>query len=107
MARFRKYKARRRYASTINAQLRVSGHIFQARLVKRTYDWRSSSGAAQLAGRDAALVSVAPFVDGCASRFANPVMMQPPPEALSPLQASETTRSAPLRGARRLRNAAQ
>ena len=89
---------RRRCSSTINARLRVTGHLFQARfgsvamdeerlmtaarygasnpvrarLVQRAEDWRWSSGAAHLAGRDDDLVSVAPLLDRCAGRFADP-----------------------------------
>jgi len=43
-----------------------------ARLVSRAEDWRSSSGAAHLAGRDDGLVSVAPLLDRSAGRFADP-----------------------------------
>ncbi|HKN30312.1 MAG TPA: hypothetical protein VJY34_21515 [Roseiarcus sp.] len=42
----------------------------RARLVERAEDWRSSSGATHLAGRDEGLVSVAPLLDRCAGRFA-------------------------------------
>jgi hypothetical protein len=44
----------------------------RARLARRAEDWRSSSGAAHLAGHDDGLVSVAPLLDRCASRFADP-----------------------------------
>ena len=44
----------------------------RARLVKRAEDWRWSSVAARLAGRDDGLVSVAPLYDRCAGRFADP-----------------------------------
>ena len=41
----------------------------RARLVKRAEDWRGSSGTAHLAARDDGLVSVAPLLHLCASRF--------------------------------------
>ncbi len=44
----------------------------RARLVERAEDWRSSSGATHLAGRDEGLVSVAPLLDRCAGGFADP-----------------------------------
>src|SRR5271166_2692932 len=43
-----------------------------ARLVKGAEDWRSSSVAAHLAGRDDDLVCVTPLLDRCAGRFADP-----------------------------------
>ncbi len=109
-------EAHRRYSSTINARLRVTGHLFQARfgsvamdeehlmtaaryvalnpvrarLVKRAEDWRWSSAAAHLAGRDDGLVSVAPLLGRCAGGFADLIATEPPPEALSALRAAET-----------------
>ena len=85
-------KAHRRYSSFINARLRVTGHLFQARfasvvmdeahlmaaaryvalnpvrarLVERAQDWRWSSARAHLEGRDDGLVTVAPLLDRCA-----------------------------------------
>src|SRR5208282_2221578 len=79
----------RRYASVINARLRVTGHLFQsrfgsvvmdeehlmpaaryvalnpvrARLVARAQDWRWSSVRAHLAGKDDELVTVKPLLD--------------------------------------------
>ncbi|HKN30306.1 MAG TPA: hypothetical protein VJY34_21480 [Roseiarcus sp.] len=44
----------------------------RARLVKWAEDWRWSSVAAHLAGRDDGLASVAPLLDRCAGRFADP-----------------------------------
>jgi putative transposase len=106
----------RRYSSTINARLRVTGHLFQARfgsvamdeehlmaaaryvalnpvrarLVERAEDWRWSSVAAHLARRDDALVSVAPLLDRCGGRFADLLETEPSAEALSALRAAET-----------------
>lgn len=87
----------RRYAGYINARARVTGHLWQgrygsvvmdedhlinavryvtlnpvrARLVKRARDWKWSSARAHLAGRDDAVVKVAPVLErtGDFSRF--------------------------------------
>ena len=106
----------RRYASTINARLRVTGHLFQARfgsvamdeehlmaasryvamnpvaarLVARAEDWPWSSVSAHLAGRDDGLVTVAPLLDRCAGAFADLIATAPDPEAVSALRAAET-----------------
>ncbi len=90
-------EAHRRYAAFFNARARVTGHLFQgrfssaamdddhfiaavrylalnpvkAKLVKRAQDWRWSSVAAHLAGRDDALVQVAPVLERTGSRFAD------------------------------------
>jgi len=109
-------EAHRRYSSTINARLRVTGHLFQARfgsvamdeehlmtaaryvalnpvrarLIERAQDWRWSSVAAHLSGRDDGLVSVAPLLDRCAGRFGDLIATEPSAEALSALRAAET-----------------
>jgi putative transposase len=44
----------------------------RARLVEPAEDWRSSSGAAHLAGGDDDLVSVALLPNRCAGRFTDP-----------------------------------
>lgn len=82
-------EAHRRYAAFFNARARVTGHLFQgrftsaamdddhliaavrylamnpvkAKLVKHAADWRWSSVPAHLAGRDDALVQVAPILE--------------------------------------------
>lgn len=111
-------EAHRRYSTIINARLRVTGHLFQsrfgsvamdeehlmaaaryvalnpvrARLVEQAGDWRWSSVAAHLSGRDDALVSVRPLLDRCAGRFTDLIETAPPgeAEALSALRAAET-----------------
>jgi len=106
----------RRYSATINARLRVTGHLFQARygsvamdeehlmaaaryvalnpvrarLVKRAHEWRWSSVAAHLEGRDDGLVTVAPLIQRCAGRFADLLASEPSPEAVSALRGAET-----------------
>ena len=106
----------RRYSTAINARLRVTGHLFQARfgsaamdeghliaaaryvalnpvrarLVERAEDWRWSSVGAHLAGRDDSLVRVAPLIERCGGRFADLIETAPSAEAVSVLRASET-----------------
>ena len=89
-------EAHRRYTAFVNARARLTGHLFQGRfacvvmddahclnalrylafnpvragLAARPQDWPWSSAAAHLAGRDDALVSVAPALQ-CAPRFAD------------------------------------
>ncbi len=109
-------KAHRRYSSFINARLRESGHLFQARfasvvmdeahlmaaaryvalnpvrarLAARAQDWRWSSARAHLAGRDDGLVTVAPLLNRCAGRFADLLDDEPAPALLAALRAAET-----------------
>jgi putative transposase len=109
-------KAHRRYSSFINARMRVTGHLFQARfasvvmdeahlmaaaryvalnpvrarLVERAQDWRWSSARAHLEGRDDGLVTVAPLLDRCADRFADMLDDEPDPGTLTALRAAET-----------------
>ena len=106
----------RRYSAAINARLRVTGHLFQARygsaamdeehlmaaaryvslnpvrarLVRRAQDWRWSSVRAHLSGRDDGLAIVAPLLGRCAGRFADLLETEPPVEALSALRGAET-----------------
>jgi putative transposase len=106
----------RRYSTAINARLRVSGHLFQARfgsatmdeehlmaaaryvalnpvrarLVERAEDWRWSSVGAHLAGHDDGLVSVAPMIERCGGRFADLIETAPSAETVSALRAAET-----------------
>jgi len=109
-------KAHRRYSLFINARLRVTGHLFQARfasvvmdephlmaavryvalnpvrarLVERATDWRWSSARAHLSGRDDELVTVAPLLDRCAGRFADLLKEEAEPAKLAALRAAET-----------------
>jgi putative transposase len=109
-------EAHRRYSATINARLRATGHLFQsrygsvamdedhllaaaryvalnpvrARLAARAADWRWSSVAAHLAGRDDGLVSVAPLLERCGGGFADLIATPPSAEAVAALRASET-----------------
>ncbi len=109
-------KAHRRYSSFINARLRVTGHLFQARfasvvmdeahlmtaarygalnpvrarLVETARDWRWSSAPAHLDGRDDGLVTVAPLLDRCGGRFADLLESEADPAALAALRAAET-----------------
>jgi putative transposase len=106
----------RRYSAVINARLRVTGHLFQARfgsaamdeehlmaaaryvalnpvrarLVARAQDWRWSSVRAHLTGRDDALVSVAPLIERCGGRFADMLDEPPTAQALADLRGAET-----------------
>ena len=106
----------RRYSATLNARLRVTGHLFQARygsaamdeehliaaaryvslnpvrarLVRRAEDWRWSSTAAHLSRRDDGLAIVGPLLDRCSGRFADLLETEPSAEALSRLRAAET-----------------
>jgi putative transposase len=106
----------RRYSTAINARLRVTGHLFQARfgsaamdeehlmaasryvalnpvrarLVERAEDWRWSSVGAHLSGRDDGLVRVGPLIERCGGRFADLIEAAPSAEAVSALRAAET-----------------
>jgi putative transposase len=106
----------RRYSAAINARLRVTGHLFQARygsvvmdedhllaaaryvalnpvrarLAARAQDWRWSSVRAHLAGRDDQLVSVAPLIERCGGRFADLIDQPLPAERVAALRAAET-----------------
>ena len=106
----------RRYSTAINARLRVTGHLFQARfgsaamdeehlmaasryvalnpvrarLVERAEDWRWSSVGAHLSGRDDGLVRVGPLIERCGGRFADLIEAAPCAEAVSALRAAET-----------------
>ena len=106
----------RRYSAAINARLRVTGHLFQARygsavmdedhlmaaaryvalnpvrarLVARAQDWRWSSVGAHLARRDDGLVSVAPLLERCGGRFADLIDAPPAAERVAALRAAET-----------------
>jgi putative transposase len=109
-------KAHRRYSAFINARMRVTGHLFQARfasvvmdethlmaaaryvalnpvrarLVARAQDWRWSSARAHLAGRDDELVTVEPLLERCAGRFADLLDHEPEPATAAALRAAET-----------------
>ena len=106
----------RRYSAVINARLRVTGHLFQsrygsvvmdeehlmaaaryvalnpvrARLVADAPDWRWSSVRAHLAGRDDALVVVAPLLERSGGRFADLIETPVAPEAIAALRGAET-----------------
>jgi len=109
-------EAHRRYSGAINARLRAAGHLFQsrygsavmdedhlmaaaryvamnpvrARLVGHAPDWRWSSVRAHLAGRDDALVSVAPLLERCGGRFGDLIDAPAAPEQIAALRAAET-----------------
>jgi len=117
-------KAHRRYSAFVNARMRVTGHLFQARfssvvmdedhlmaaaryvalnpvrarLVARPEDWRWSSASAHLAGRDDGLVEVAPLLERCDGRFADLIAEEPEPALVAALRAAETI-GRPLGGA--------
>ncbi len=102
-------KAHRRYSAFVNARMRVTGHLFQARfssvvmdedhlmaaaryvalnpvrakLVAKPTDWRWSSVGAHLAGRDDGLVEVAPLIERCGGRFADWIAEAPEPAQLA------------------------
>ena len=65
----------------MTAARHVALNPVRARLVKRAEDWRWSSGAAHLAGRDDGVVSVAPRVGRCAGGFADPDLIETEPSA--------------------------
>ena len=109
-------KAHRRYSAFVNARMRVTGHLFQARfssvvmdedhlmaaaryvalnpvraqLVARAEDWRWSSVSAHLAGRDDGLVEVAPLLERSGARFADLLAEEPDPARIAALRAAET-----------------
>jgi putative transposase len=96
-------EAHRRFTAFVNARARVTGHLFQGRfssramdeahlvaaarylalnpvgagLVANAADWRASSAPAHVAGRDDALVTVAPLLSRV-PRFAD--LFEPWPE---------------------------
>ncbi len=106
----------RRYASVINARLRVTGHLFQsrygsvamdeqhlmaaaryvalnpvrARLVARAEDWRWSSVRAHLSGEDNGVVMTTPLLERCAGRFADLIDAPPDAARIAALRAAET-----------------
>jgi putative transposase len=106
----------RRYASVINARLRVTGHLFQsrygsvamdeehlmaaaryvalnpvrARLAARAEDWRWSSVRAHLAGEDDGVVATAPILARRAGRFADLIDAAPDARQMAALRAAET-----------------
>ena len=110
-------KAHRRYSAFVNARMRVTGHLFQARissvvmdedhlmaaarylalnpvrarLVARPEDWPWSSVGAHLARRDDGLIEVAPLLDRCGGRFADLMAEEPDPAKIAALRAAETT----------------
>jgi len=109
-------KAHRRYSAFVNARMRVTGHLFQARfssvvmdedhlmaaaryvalnpvrarLVAKAADWPWSSVRAHLAGHDDGLVVVAPLVERCGGRFADLIGEPPEPARIAALRAAET-----------------
>ena len=106
----------RRYTGFINARARWTGHLFQgrfasvvmdeqhllaaarylafnpvrARLATRPQDWEWSSVRAHLAGRDDALVQVAPLL-ALIPRFADLLDGEPDAEAFARLREAEST----------------
>ncbi len=106
----------RRYASVINARLRVTGHLFQSRygsvamdeahlmaaaryvalnpvrakLVKRAEDWRWSSVRAHLSRRDDGVVATAPILERCGGDFAALIASEPAPALIAALRGGET-----------------
>src|SRR5208337_588116 len=109
-------KAHRRYSAFVNARMRVTGHLFQARfssvvmdedhlmaaarylalnpvrarLVATPEDWPWSSARAHLAGRDDGLVEVAPLLERCGGRFADLIAEEADPAKITALRAAET-----------------
>jgi len=109
-------KAHRRYSSFINARLRVTGHLFQARfasvamdeahlmaaaryvalnpvrakLASRAEDWRWSSVRAHLSHRDDGVVATAPILERCGGDFAALIASEPAPALLAALRGGET-----------------
>jgi putative transposase len=67
----------------------VALNPLRARLVARAQDWRWSSVAAHLDGRDDALVAVAPLIERSGGRFADWIEAPSAPAALSALRAAE------------------
>ena len=117
-------KAHRRYSAFVNARMRVTGHLFQARfssvvmdedhlmaaarhvalnpvragLVARAEDWRWSSVSAHLAGRDDGLVEVAPLLERCGARFAALIAEEPDPAKIAAAQRRRDDRPPARRG---------
>ncbi len=109
-------KAHRRYSAFVNARMRVTGHLFQARfssvvmdedhlmdaaryvalnpvragLVAKAEDWPWSSVRAHLDGRDDRLVEVAPLIERCGGRFADLLVEEPEPARIAALRDAET-----------------
>jgi len=108
--------AHRRYTGYINARMRETGHLWQGRfgsvvmdeehlahavryvsmnpvranLVERAEEWRWSSIAAHLSGRDDELVKVSPVLDRYGD-FATFLTQDDAPDAFRRLRQSETT----------------
>ena len=106
----------RRYSAVINARLRVTGHLFQARfgsvvmdethlmvavryvalnpvrakLVAQAQNWPWSSARAHLAGQDDGLVSVAPVIERVNGRFADLLETEAPAAQIQALRMGET-----------------
>ena len=117
-------KAHRRYSAFVNARMRVTGHLFQARfssvvmdedhlmaaaryvalnpvrarLAARSQDWPWSSVRAHLAGRDDGLVEVAPLIERVGGRFADLIATAEPGQiaALRAAERSAAARRGPL-----------
>jgi putative transposase len=108
--------AHRRYTGYINARMRTTGHLWQGRfgsvvmdeehlahavryvsmnpvraaLVERAEDWRWSSVASHLVGKDDNLVKVSPVLERYGD-FAAFLAQEDAPEAFRTLRQSETT----------------
>ena len=106
----------RRYSSSINARLAVTGHLFRSRfssvamddehlmaaarhvtlnpvragLVERAEDWPWSSAAAHVGGCDDALVAAAPLLERCRGSFIAWIQTPGCPMLISALRAAET-----------------
>ena len=117
-------KAHRRYSAFVNARMRVTGHLFQARfssvvmdedhlmaaarylalnpvrakLAATPGDWPWSSVGAHLAGRDDGLVEVAPLLDRCGGRFADLIAEEPDPAGIAALRRRRNDRPPARRG---------
>ena len=109
--------AHRRYTGYINARMRVTGHLWQGRfgsvvmdeehlaravryvsmnpvragLVERAEQWRWSSVGSHLAGKDNALVTVAPVLDRYGDFATFLAQEESSAEAFTRLRQSETT----------------
>ena len=109
-------KAHRHYSAFVNARMRVTGDLFQARfssvvmdedfliaaarygalnpvrarLAARAEDWPWSSVRAHLAGRDDGLVEVAPLIERSGGRFADLIAPPAEPGRIAALRAAET-----------------
>ena len=109
-------KAHRRYSAFVNARMRVTGHLFQARFSSVVMDEdhlmaaarhvalnpvraklvaRPRIGAGRACapispGRDDGLVEVAPLLERCGGRFADLLAEEPDPARIAALRAAET-----------------